>query len=488
MPGLIFVLAVAASLSVTWGVLEAMPHLEDEFAQYFQAQVFASGRLWVPSPPQPASFLVPFAIDLDGRRFSKYPPGLAAVLALGLKAGASWLINPLAGALTLLVLYVLGRELFDAETGPPVHGVSAALLGLLSPMFLGLSATLLPHALCALCLLVFTWAVVQISRFTFHVSSFKFHVSIIGGLALGWAVLTRPYTALAYAAPFGLWAAWQIARGRRPAAAGAYAVMGLIAAAFAALLLVYNHALTGQYRTELYTLVWPYDRMGWGGGLYPGGHTLRVALMNARLDLWVTLTELLGWPRLSWLPLLLGLILPPRRRVEWALLAPFGALVLAQIAYWSHGAPLFGPRYYYEAMPLLWLLAARGLLKLWHLLAGHTKARALMAVALAVVVAVDVLGVLPARFAVWRGLHGITRQPRRQIAQQGLHNALVFVRIRHWGDYSELAWTNELSLDGDLVFALDEGEEANRAVVAAYPGRHVFNLADGVLTEVKEEP
>jgi hypothetical protein len=339
-------------------------------------------------------------------------------------------------------------------------------------------------------LLIFTWAVMQIAtlRDKSQMATCYLLFAIIGGLALGWAILTRPYTALAYAAPFGLLAAWQIACGRQRATAGAYAVIGLLGAAFAGFLLLYNHALSGQYRAELYTLVWPYDRLGWGGGLYPGGHTPRVALMNARLDLRSALTELLGWPYLSWLPLLLGLALPPRRRLEWALLAPFGALVLAQAAYWIHGVPIFGPRYYYEAMPLLWLLAARGLLKLWRLLAGRAKMRALMAVALAVVVAVNVLGVLPARFALWHGLHGITRQPYRQIAQLDLQNALIFVRIRHWGDYSELAWTNALSLDGELVFALDEGEEANRAVIAAYPGRRVFYLVDGALTEVKEGP
>jgi 4-amino-4-deoxy-L-arabinose transferase-like glycosyltransferase len=478
-------------------VFEAMPHIEDEFANYFQAQVFASGQLWVPSPSQPDSFLVPFAVDLNGRRFSKYPPGFAAVLALGVLSGAHWLVNPLLGALALLVLYAIGRDLFNAETG-----LLAAMLGLLSPMFLGLSSTLLPHSLSTLCLLVFTWAYLRISDFRFKISDYgpgscptdvqspipNIPLSLLGGAALGWAALTRPYSALVYALPFALLAGWQIIRTRRWRLLGAFALMGLVAAGVAALLPLYGHALTGRYTVDMYTLIWPYDRIGFGPGhgVLPGGHTLKIAILNAAVDMQDLITVLLGWPYLSWLPVLLGLALPPRRRLEPALLAPFVAIVIAQGAYWIQGSSLYGPRYYYEALPLLWLLAARGLLKLWRLLQTLKDRRGLMAMrlALAVLIGINVLGTMPLRFDLWRGLYGVSREPRQQIAQLDIHNALILVHIRHWGDYSELAWTNNLSLDGDVVFALDEGIEADDAVIAQYPGRRVFYMADNVLTEI----
>lgn len=495
-PGLIFILALAAALLVTH-VFEQMPHLEDEFANYFQAQVFASGQLSVPSPVRPDSFLIPFAIDLNGRRFSKYPPGFAAVLALGIKAKAGWLVNPLLGALLLLAVYGLGRDLYDAETG-----LLAAMLGLLSPMFLGLSAALLPHTLAALCLLIFAWAclrAIRTARQTPVTSAapathaWRSLAPAAGGLALGWAALTRPYTALVYALPFGLLAAWFVVRTRRRSLVSACALIGLVGGALAAMLPLYGRALTGQYTVDLYTLVWPYDRLGFGPGhgVLPGGHTLNVAAWNAYIDLWSLTTELLGWPYLSWLPVLLGLVLPPRRRLDGLLLAPFVCIVAAYGAYWIQGSGLYGPRYYYEALPLVWLLAARGLLKLWRGLPRPSnrriRLRLAMQVALAALVAINALGVIPMRLALWRGLYGITRAPGRQIAQLDIHNALIFVRIRHWGDYSELAWTNNLSLDSDIVFALDEGPPANAIVLAAYPERRVFRLANNVLEEVKRD-
>ncbi len=480
---LIFVLALTATSSITWGVFEAMPHIEDEFANYFQAQVFASGQWWAPSPPQPNSFLIPFAVDLNGRRFSKYPPGFAAVLALGVLSGAHWLINPLIGALTLLMVYAIGRDVFDAETG-----LLAALLGLLSPMFLGLTSSLLQHSLCALCLLIFTWCYFKI----YLASNAPCSISILGGAALGAAALTRPYTALAYAAPLALLAAWQVARTRRAALLRTYGLMGLVGALLALSLLLYTYALTGQFMIEMYSLVWPYDRIGFGPGhgVLPGGHTLGVAVLNAGIDLNDLATVLLGWPYLSWLPVLLGLTLPPRRDVSRIVFLPFVAIVVAHGAYWIQGSSLYGPRYYYEASPLLWLLASHGVCKLWHRVQAtrfKTLGLVLMRVALAILVGVNVLGVMPARFEFWRGLYGVTRGPRDQITSLGIHNALVFVRIQHWGDYSELAWTNTLALDGDVVFALDEDPAANEAVMAAYPGRRVFYLIDNVLAEVQHE-
>lgn len=73
---LLCIFAFGAAAAVAYGVFQAVPHLEDEHANLFQAQVFATGRLYANSPSQPGVFFVPFVIDWGGRRFSKYPPGI----------------------------------------------------------------------------------------------------------------------------------------------------------------------------------------------------------------------------------------------------------------------------------------------------------------------------------------------------------------------------------------------------------------------------
>src|SRR5881296_301377 len=104
----------ALATAVAWGFFEAMPHLEDEHANLFQAQVFAAGRVTVAVPRHSDSFFVPFVVNTtDGRRFGKYPPGYPLLLALGVAIGQPWLINGLAASLSILGVYLLGRDLFD---------------------------------------------------------------------------------------------------------------------------------------------------------------------------------------------------------------------------------------------------------------------------------------------------------------------------------------------------------------------------------------
>ena len=65
---------VAAGLVARY-VLEEIPHLEDEVAYLFQAQVFAAGKTHVDAPSLPNCFFAPFVLNYEGRRFGKYPPG-----------------------------------------------------------------------------------------------------------------------------------------------------------------------------------------------------------------------------------------------------------------------------------------------------------------------------------------------------------------------------------------------------------------------------
>jgi len=72
------VVAVLASIAIGVRVFERLPHLEDEIAFLWEAEVMADGHSSLPSPLQPRSFLVPFVVDYEGQRFGKYPPGWPA--------------------------------------------------------------------------------------------------------------------------------------------------------------------------------------------------------------------------------------------------------------------------------------------------------------------------------------------------------------------------------------------------------------------------
>ena len=81
-------LTIAATAWISYDIFEHMPHVEDEFANLWQAHVMAKNQISLPSPPVPRAFLVPFVVDYQGIRFGKYPPGWPAALSLGVRVGA----------------------------------------------------------------------------------------------------------------------------------------------------------------------------------------------------------------------------------------------------------------------------------------------------------------------------------------------------------------------------------------------------------------
>jgi hypothetical protein len=473
-------LALLSAASVAYLAFERLPHLEDEVAYLFQAKTMALGRLTVPSPAHPDSFWTPFVLDHQGQRFGKYPPGWPAVLSVGVLAKLPWLVNPLLAALVLYLVYRLGQALYDRRTG-----LLAAALGLTSPLFLVLSGSLLSHLASLMWLLLFSlW-------FVWTTQGRSPCFALGAGLALGMAVLTRPLTAMAYAVPFAAYGLVQVTRRWQPHWPH-YLLVALSGGIIAALLPVYQWVVTGDPWLNPYTLWWPYDRIGFGPGIgaMPGGHSLYYAWINLKQDLSRSTTDVLGWPGLSWLPLLLGLAMRPRRLRDWTLLAPFGCLVIAYVFYWI-GSParLWGPRYYFEGFTGLWLLSAVGLLKAWDWTKSQRRwARPALSMALALVVAVNLAVNLPHRMQEAHGFYGITRAQMQPIDEADLHQALVFVYADRWLEYGAMLAEMSPTLDDDVVYARGSGAEADAAVIAEYPGRAVYYLVEGRLSPALSAP
>ena len=281
--------AFLSTSAVAFFAFERLPHLEDEVAYLFQAKTMALGRLFVPSPAFPDSFWFPFVLDYQGRRFGKYPPGWPAVLAIGVRVGVPWLVNPLLATVALYLVYRLGQTFYDERIG-----LLAAILGLVSPLFLVLGGSFLSHMATLVWLLLFSlW-------FIWVVQRGGWWFAIGAGMAFGMAFLTRPLTALAYSLPFGFYSLAQMFRQRQTHWPN-YLFVAVSGGAVAALLPLYQWALTGDPWLNPYVLWWPYDRLGFGPGIgaMSGGHSLHYAWINLKQDLSHTATDLLGWPALS---------------------------------------------------------------------------------------------------------------------------------------------------------------------------------------------
>jgi 4-amino-4-deoxy-L-arabinose transferase-like glycosyltransferase len=467
--------AFILSAAVAWGVYGSMPHTEDEHANVFQAKVFASGNLAVRTPGVSSnSFYIPFILDQNGWRFGKYPPGYSLLLAPVAWIDQWWLVNALAAGAIVLGVYLLGRDLFDASTG-----LLAAALGLLAPMFILLSGALISNFVTMALVTFFAWGFSRARRARRADQMPPAGFAALAGITIGLAFITRPWTAFAIGLPFAMQALIDLAR-RWRRVWRSYAIMLAVFAVIALSLPLYNAALTGSPLASTYELWWPMDRIGFGPGIgpSPGGHNPYVAIVNFRLDFSSFGQMLSGWPNvigvsLAWLPILAGLLLPPLTKRDWALALPPVTLIGAYFLYWARGSSLYGPRYYAEAMPFLWLIAARGLIKICAI--RNPWPRRVVYVALPLLIAWNIVYVIEPRFLTGFAQYRSARRAVNTIAQANVHHALIFVRASVWQDYADLGWLNTANLsDGDLIFAYDFGPPGNAGVIAAFPDRAVY--------------
>ncbi len=167
----------------------------------WQAKVIRKGVLSIPSPqPNPKSFPVPFVLDYQGNKFSKYPISWPVVLAFGEWLRIRAMINPILSGVSFWFIYRLVKKVLDERTA-----LLAIILGSISPFILINSGSLLSHPWSLL--LTTTFMISWLDAFTVPNPALSEKYSrwlpaITGGFALGLLSLTRPWTAAGISLPF----------------------------------------------------------------------------------------------------------------------------------------------------------------------------------------------------------------------------------------------------------------------------------------------
>src|SRR5580693_9109330 len=100
--------ALVAGLGVFYAVLarvgfHGFAYSGDEYSYLLQAELFARGVLHAPTPGHAELLRVDHVI-LEPWVCSKYPPGTSALLALGVRCGAPWLVTPVEAVVALTAM------------------------------------------------------------------------------------------------------------------------------------------------------------------------------------------------------------------------------------------------------------------------------------------------------------------------------------------------------------------------------------------------
>ncbi len=417
-------------LAVSRFVFRGRPHLVDSIAQMFQAKIFASGSLVAPAPPLPEFFATQQMLIDGSSWYAQYPPGHAALLAVGHAAGAAWLVPVLLSVGTAFLLYRFASNAYDRPTA-----LLTLVLTLVSPFFLFMGASFMNHVSALFFIALFLYL------FTTWETSGSSLRAVLAGAALGGAFLSRPLTAVAIGAVF----AFAAVRAGPPASwrSRTVAVTGFLAVA--ALYLFYNAATTGDPFVAGYLKLWGAEH-GLGFHATPWGrvHTPLSGLGNELLDLSLLNLALFEWPLPALLPI--GIAFAAGWLTQtWdrRLLAALLAIPAAYFFYWHRDAFL-GPRFLYSSLAMLLPLTARALVVGARRLRGReirlggsvrpVPAATLAGATLALCAGYALLYGIPQRARVYAsGLRSMKLDLAAEARAAGISEGLIFVPVS-WGN------------------------------------------------------
>jgi hypothetical protein len=429
-------------------VLQGFPNSGDEYAYLYQAATMARGRLTNTAPAPAEAFELFYIIQSDGRAYSSFPPGWPLLLAAAMRLHVPvWLVNPLLGALTLVLIFLLGRELHDARTG-----MLAAWLAGISPFFLFNGASYFSHTFCGALLL---GAACIASR------AGRAHpvLVLLAGFLVGWAVVTRYLTGVVCALPI----AALLIRERRQLLRrlSLFALGGLPWAAF---LLAYNEAMTGS-PWRLTTL--PRTVANW----FPPGFVLRGADITSTL----LLRFLLWTPPALLAAYLIFLRRAPRERRRGLLDWMPVLVALSFFFYVNRGGNQYGPRFYYEAFPFLVIFTVAALFREERLDLKDPPGRRLFAAMAASALAIPLM--LAIHAGIERQVIGERTDLFRTVAAANLTHAIVVLsgRVGTRRSMAALDLTrNGIDYDGPVLYALDRGRVENCRLRLRFGRRQIY--------------
>ena len=436
----------ALSVSVADGIAGRRSMQIDEVAQTMQARTFADGRLTADTPAPLEFFATQHMLYTPRGTFSQFPPGGPAAIALGILAGAEWLVGP---AFALLALLAWGAWL--RTTGEP-RGTALLAFALvaLSPFAFFMGGTRMNHVPTAALVLGASAALAAVARPDTSRRA-RLLLALACGLGYGLAATVRPLDAAAFAIPGAAWLLSLAFRDlRRPAAEreGRLAdllLSGVGVAAPLAFLLWFNARTTGEPLLFGYQLLWgkAHD-MGFHPAPFGAPHTPARGLEMVALYLFQLQRNFLETPVPSLLAALGAWVLVRRTTAaDRYLLAGALLTLLAYWAYWHEGYFL-GPRFLYPLVPVLALWTARFpalVRERLHRDGRPSPAWPPLAAAMLVSGAIAALYTVPMRWMQYRETFGVFRWNAADAASSaGVRNALVLVRdgwesqlvVRQW--------------------------------------------------------
>jgi len=450
--GLVFIIALGALAGFALLVLQNFPNSADEYVYLFQAKTLAEGKLYGPVHPLQPFFKFLYIGDKDGKRVGQYPPGWPLLLSLGVLINLPWIINPLIGALTLIIIYLIGKTVYN-----PVVAAYAVIIVLGSPFFLFNSASYFSHPTSLLAASVFT---------LFFVKTYQSEKPIypfLSGLALGFTFITRHLDPVLFGLPFGFFLLVDVFRKERNALRNLL-LLALGPLPCVGLWMLYNYKITGSPFLPVSTYV-------------NSGLTLSVPPVSAASPTRVKhlidyLANLNLWMYFGSLIFLIPFWISRKGRWDYLFASSVLTVIFGYFLLWKGGGGnQYGPRYYYVALVSLALIIARGIYEMPGLI-KDPRPRQLGLAFISATLFMN-LFVISAHIRAEHETIYERNDLYRKVQEQGIHHGIVFLRTGTATMPVTDLTRNSPDFQDKVLYARDL-KEKNALLMNYYPDRRYY--------------
>ncbi len=487
--GALGLVGLGGMLALTWYVWPAYLVYADCAPYILQAHTFSQGQLTRSAPPET---LAPFfrtnsMIQLDGREFSKQPPGASALFALIMLAtkDVRW-APPVVSALALTFSFLWIRRAYDRLTAFLAVGLCACTF-----MHLMLAASVLSYSPSSLFLAV------AMLLFAMYLKRPSRQLALFCGLFVGLQFTARPFTAVLAAVAMASVRLLLFRRHRGLVLQALAFATGVIPGVL--IFLIHNRLVTGDWWPLAFSLYDPSDRVGFGPrgvGDFVAMHTPRAALGRLAFNLhtvarlffvpWVWLVPILAW----WFDRILSRSrseAPRMTRWDFSLILTVLVLVVGHTAYWAAR-----PINYFETYPFLAALIARGTLYL------ATRSPFFRVFAWVTFGSTALLGaaaswpILAEPVPRVHRIHAVIEQTRERAGpllvftspDHGVQGESIPV-LRDYSEFSAGLFNVSPPCDQPVIYAVNRGP-SNVLLARQYPNHRPFVLLD-VITDPNDE-
>lgn len=282
------------------------------------------------------------------------------------------------------------------------------------------------HTTAAFFLYLFIYLFLKISERTHRGVDFLW--AAVAGIAAGVAFNVRPWTALAFIAPFGVMGILNILKYKKPVFLK-YCLMSLGFFLVIGLTLLYNKAITGSYLTVPYLAYNPLESPGFHALAGGGRHTPAAGFYNIGINIIKANTALFGFPY-SLVFLAFILVAKSKLLQDRLLISVLATFSFLYLFYHGMGVSDTGPVYCYELIGVLVILSSRAIYQMnqtirekWPAARNFLSSFLLLSFIFAALT-YDLEKVVQVRM-----LTTAIREPYAAIEAAGLHRAIVFIQL-----------------------------------------------------------